>query len=365
MNHYIFRRLLLMIPTLFGIMLINFAVVQVVPGGPVEQMVAQLKDKQKGTNILDNNAGSGDVVNSKIDPSSIQSGGRYVGMDERMVEELKKFYGFDQPAWKRFLVMIKNYLSFNFGTSYSSGQPIIKMIIDRMPVSLSLGLWSTLIIYSIAIPLGIHKAKKKDQTFDHVSSLILILLSSLPSFLVAILLLVVLAGGRYLSIFPLSGLTSDNFASLSVGGKIVDYLWHLVLPITAGTIGGFTSLAILTKNSFLEELGKNYVMLARAIGLPERRVFYGQVFRNAMLLVLASLPATLITTLFTSNLMIEIIFSLNGLGLMGYEAAITRDYSVVFATLYIFTLMSLVLGLIGDICYSLVDPRINFESIDS
>ncbi|MGI9461507.1 MAG: microcin C ABC transporter permease YejB [Alphaproteobacteria bacterium] len=362
MKRYIIRRLLLMIPTLLGIMLINFAVVQVAPGGPVEQAIANLnKPTNQPSNILGGGGGDGIEVNNQNLPSNQQNQNKYVGVDERVVAELEKFYGFDKPAWQRFLIMIKNYLSLNFGTSFSTGQPILKMIWEKMPVSLSLGLWSALLIYTISIPLGIKQATRKDTRFDRWSTITLIMLSSLPAFLLAIFLIILFAGGRYLSLFPLSGLTSDNFADLSWLEKIGDYFWHLALPIFASTIGGFTALTILTKNSFLEELAKPYVMLARAIGMKENRIFYGVVFRNAMLIVLAGLPSLVVSLLFTSSLLIEIIFSLNGLGLMGYEAAITRDYPVVFATLYIFTLLSLILGLIGDICYSLVDPRIHFE----
>ncbi|MDI9314059.1 MAG: ABC transporter permease subunit [Hydrotalea sp.] len=365
MRHYIFRRLGLMIPTLLGIMLINFCVVQMSPGGPVERAIAALKDGSqiKGGNLL-NSGGDAGVQGVNLTNNKLGNQKNYTGVDERVIEQLNKFYGFDKPAWQRFLIMIKNYLMFNFGDSVSTGQPIIEMILHRMPVSLSIGFWSTLLIYSLSIPLGIKQAIKKDSRFDRISTIVLIMLSSLPAFLLAIFLIIVFAGGRYFSWFPLSGLVSDNFASLSPLAKIADYFWHLVLPISASVIGGFTGLTILTKNSFLEELAKPYVMLARAIGMGERHVLYGVVFRNAMLLLIAGLPAMIVSMFFTSNLLIEIIFSLNGLGLMGYEAALTRDYSVVFATLYIFTLMSLVLGLIGDICYSLVDPRINFERME-
>ncbi len=361
MKNYILRRLLFMVPTLFGIMLINFAVVQVAPGGPVERAIAAMTQGNSNT-LLKNETGDGVKVSTTTPSNNYQ--GRYVGVDDRVVAELEKFYGFDKPVVQRFFIMIKNYLQFNFGVSFSTGQPIMQMIAQKIPVSLSLGLWSALLIYAVSIPLGIKQATQKDSYFDKASTVVLIMLSSLPAFLLAVFLIIFFAGGRYFSWFPLSGLVSDNFSELSLFSKITDYFWHLVLPIITITVGGFTSLTILTKNSFLEELTKPYVMLARAIGMGEQKILYGVIFRNAMLIVLAGLPSLIISMLFTSSLMIEIIFSLNGLGLMGYEASITRDYPVVFATLYIFTLLSLVLGLLGDICYSLVDPRINFEKME-
>ena len=365
MKYYILRRLGLMIPTLLGIMLINFAVVQMAPGGPVERAIAAMNNnKNMGGNLLNSNVGDAGVQTANPVNTNLNNQNNYAGVDDRVVAQLKKFYGFDKPAWQRFLIMIKNYLLFNFGDSVSTGQPILQMILERMPVSLSLGLWSSLLIYSLSIPLGVKQAIKKDSRFDQISTIALVMLSSLPAFLLAIFLIIIFAGGRYFSWFPLAGLVSDNFASLAPLAKVADYVHHLILPITASVVGGFTSLTILTKNSFLEELAKPYVMLARAIGMKERKILYGVVFRNAMLLLLAGLPAMIVSMFFTSNLMIEIIFSLNGLGLMGYEAALTRDYSVVFATLYIFTLISLLLGLIGDICYGLIDPRINFERME-
>lgn len=374
MRHYIFRRLLLMIPTLLGIMLVNFAVVQLAPGGPVEYKLAQLKAKgaygdfqtggqiQGAGNLRGGNQGDFSNMggNTPVTATHGINSQQYFGMDERVVAELKKLYGYDKPAYQRFLLMVKNYLTFNFGTSYTSGKPITQLIWERLPVSISLGVWASLLIYAISIPLGMAQAKRKDSRFDQFSSFIIILLSALPSFLIAILLLVLFAGGRFWSIFPLTGIVSDYFAELSFWGKIKDYFWHMALPVFSTTLGGFAGLSILTKNSFLEELNKPYVLLARAKGLTESKVFYGHVFRNAMLLVISGFPAMFIGMLFTSNILIEIIFSLNGLGLLGYDAASTRDYPVVFASLYIFTLLSLVLRLLSDLTYTLIDPRINF-----
>lgn len=362
MSGYILRRLLLMIPTLFGILLINFAIIQAAPGGPVEQMVAKLTNPNAG-GASERMAGGGDLGASA---ASMQSGMQNAyrgtqGIDPELLDEIRKQYGFDKPPLERFWLMLKSYARFDFGTSFFRDQPVIDLILDKMPVSISLGLWTTLLIYLVSIPLGIRKAVRDGSAFDVWSSAIVVVGQAVPSFLFAILLLILFAGGGYFQWFPLRGLTSDDWESLSWFGKVGDYLWHITLPVLAMVIGGFASLTLLTKNSFIEEISKQYVMTARAKGLPERRVLYRHVFRNAMLIVIAGLPAAIIGVLFTGALIIEVIFSLDGLGLLGFEAALSRDYPVMFGTLFIFTLIGLVLKLAGDITYMLVDPRIDFE----
>ena len=351
---YIFRRLLLIIPTLFGILLINFIIIQAAPGGPVEQMIAKLEGFEGATSRI---AGGGAEV--------AVAGSNYrgaQGLDPSLVAEIEKMYGFDKPAPERFWIMLNNYLHMDFGSSFFRDAKVIDLIIEKMPVSISLGLWSTLIVYLVSIPLGIAKATRHGSAFDLWTSTAIIIGYAIPAFLFAILLIVVFAGGSYFDWFPLRGLTSNNFDELNLGGKILDYFWHLVLPITALVIGNFATLTLLAKNSFLDEINKQYVVTARAKGLSNNRVLYGHVFRNAMLLIIAGFPAAFIGLFFTGSLLIEVIFSLDGLGLMSFEAAINRDYPVVFGTLFIFTLLGLVVKLIGDITYTLVDPRIDFES---
>ncbi|WP_322977699.1 microcin C ABC transporter permease YejB [Pseudomonas sp. C11] len=351
---YIFRRLLLIIPTLFGILLINFIIIQAAPGGPVEQMIAKLEGFDGATSRI---AGGGAEVSV--------AGSNYrgaQGLDPKLIEEIEKMYGFDKPAPERFWIMLNNYLHLDFGSSFFRDAKVLDLIIEKMPVSISLGLWSTLIMYLVSIPLGIAKATRHGSAFDVWTSSAIIIGYAIPAFLFAILLIVLFAGGSYWDWFPLRGLTSNNFDDLSLGGKVLDYLWHLVLPVTALVIGNFATLTLLTKNSFLDEIGKQYVTTARAKGLNNRRVLYGHVFRNAMLLIIAGFPSAFIGIFFTGSLLIEVIFSLDGLGLMSFEAAINRDYPVVFGTLFIFTLLGLVVKLIGDITYTLVDPRIDFES---
>lgn len=351
---YIFRRLLLIIPTLFGILLINFIIIQAAPGGPVEQMIAKLEGFDGATSRI---AGGGAEVSV--------AGSNYrgaQGLDPKLIEEIEKMYGFDKPAPERFWIMLNNYLHLDFGSSFFRDAKVLDLIIEKMPVSISLGLWSTLIMYLVSIPLGIAKATRHGSAFDVWTSSAIIVGYAIPAFLFAILLIVLFAGGSYWDWFPLRGLTSNNFDDLSLGGKILDYLWHLVLPVTALVIGNFATLTLLTKNSFLDEIGKQYVTTARAKGLNNRHVLYGHVFRNAMLLIIAGFPSAFIGIFFTGSLLIEVIFSLDGLGLMSFEAAINRDYPVVFGTLFIFTLLGLVVKLIGDITYTLVDPRIDFES---
>jgi microcin C transport system permease protein len=364
MTAYVVRRLLLLVPTLFAIMLVNFAVVQVVPGGPVEQVLAQLDKRAVGATARIA-GGSGETVAPQGGGPQNSSGKSYrgaQGLDPAFVKQLEKQFGLDRPAHERFFLMMKSYLRFDFGKSFFRDQSVMSLVIEKLPVSISLGVWTTLLTYLISIPLGIAKAVRDGSRFDVWTSAVVVAGNAIPSFLFAILLVVVFAGGRYFDWFPLRGLVSENWHDLSWPARILDYLWHMVLPITAMVIGGFASLTILTKNSFLEEIHKQYVLTARAKGLPEQRVLYGHVFRNAMLIVIAGFPAAFIGMLFTGALLIEVIFSLDGLGLLGFEAALNRDYPIMFATLYVFTLLGLLLGLVGDITYMLVDPRIDFES---
>ncbi|SDG30713.1 microcin C transport system permease protein [Pseudomonas benzenivorans] len=351
---YIFRRLLLIIPTLFGILLINFIIIQAAPGGPVEQMIAKLEGFEGATSRI---AGGGTEV--------AVAGSNYrgaQGLDPELIAEIERLYGFDKSAPERFWIMLKNYSRLDFGESFFRDATVTELIIEKMPVSISIGLWSTLIMYLVSIPLGIAKATRHGSSFDVWTSSAIIIGYAIPAFLFAILLIVVFAGGSYFDWFPLRGLTSNDFDQLSLGGKILDYFWHLALPVTALVIGNFATLTLLTKNSFLDEINKQYVVTARAKGLSNNRVLYGHVFRNAMLIIIAGFPSAFIGIFFTGSLLIEVIFSLDGLGLMSFEAAINRDYPVVFGTLFIFTLLGLAVKLIGDITYTLVDPRIDFES---
>ncbi|WP_066016612.1 microcin C ABC transporter permease YejB [Endozoicomonas atrinae] len=362
MSSYILRRLVLMIPTLFGIMLVNFVIIQAAPGGPVEQMIAKLEGFE--VNAISRIGGSS---NAEVQQMSLDESGEYRGrrgLDPELIKDIEKLYGFDKPAHERFLQMIKNYLTFDFGDSFFRDAKVVDLIKEKLPVSISLGLWSTLIIYLISIPLGIRKALKHGSRFDIWSSAVITTGYAIPSFLLAILLIVLFAGGSYWNIFPLRGLISDNFDELSLMGQVWDYIWHMILPIICMVISGFATLTMLTKNSFLDEIHKQYVQTARAKGLDDHKVLYGHIFRNAMLLVISGFPAALIGILFTSSLLIEIIFSLDGLGLLGYEAAINRDYPVVFGSLYIFTLLGMLIKLVGDLTYVAVDPRIDFEARD-
>ncbi len=362
MSSYILRRLVLMIPTLFGIMLVNFVIIQAAPGGPVEQMIAKLEGFE--VNAISRIGGSS---NAEVQQMSLDESGEYRGrrgLDPELIKDIERQYGFDKPAHERFLQMIKNYLTFDFGDSFFRDAKVVDLIKEKLPVSISLGLWSTLIIYLISIPLGIRKALKHGSRFDIWSSAVITTGYAIPSFLLAILLIVLFAGGSYWNIFPLRGLVSDNFDELSLMGQVWDYIWHMILPIICMVISGFATLTMLTKNSFLDEIHKQYVQTARAKGLDDHKVLYGHIFRNAMLLVISGFPAALIGILFTSSLLIEIIFSLDGLGLLGYEAAINRDYPVVFGSLYIFTLLGMLIKLVGDLTYVAVDPRIDFEARD-
>ncbi|MEJ6709283.1 MAG: microcin C ABC transporter permease YejB [Amylibacter sp.] len=356
MGAYIFRRLWLMIPTLIGIMLINFTLIQFVPGGPIERIISQLENDSSATDRI---TGGGSEVQSGGE-STIYEGAR--GLPPELIADLEKQFNLDKPAYQRFFLMMGDYFRFEFGESYFRSISVLELIKEKLPVSITLGVWSTLLAYLISIPLGIRKAVSDGTSFDTWSSGIIIAAYAIPGFLFAILLLVVFAGGSFFQWFPNRGLWSDDFAKLSLFGQIKDYLWHIVLPVTASTIGAFATLTLLTKNSFLDEIKKQYVITARAKGLKESRVFYGHVFRNAMLIIIAGFPAAFIGVFFQSSLIIEIVFSLDGLGLLGFKAALDRDYAVFFGTLYIFGLMGLVVSLISDLMYVFVDPRIDFES---
>ncbi|OUR75258.1 microcin ABC transporter permease [Alphaproteobacteria bacterium 46_93_T64] len=362
---YIFRRLLLMIPTLFGIMVLNFAVIQFAPGGPIEQIIAEIQGTAISATARIGGSGGGDLSSGSSPSAGSGNESSYrgaQGLDPEFIKELEIQFGFDKPAHERFFLMIKNYLVFDFGTSYFRDETVFNLVLEKMPVSISLGLWTTLLVYLISIPLGIKKAVRDGSRFDVWSSSLIIVGNAIPSFLFAVALIVFFAGGSYLDWFPLRGLTSENFDELSLFGKITDYLWHIALPVTAMVIGGFAALTQLTKNSFLDQISQQYVLTARAKGLSEKRVLYGHVFRNAMLIVIAGFPSAFIGILFTGSLLIEVIFSLDGLGLLGFEAAINRDYPVIFATVYVFALLGLVMNLIGDLTYTLIDPRIDFEA---
>ncbi|OYD85762.1 microcin C ABC transporter permease YejB [Azospirillum brasilense] len=364
---YIIRRLLLIIPTLFGIMVINFLIVQIAPGGPIEQMIARVQGTAVEATARIGGTGGGETggAGAQQQAQGGDTGSRYrgaQGLDPEFIKQLEKEFGFDKPLHERFIHMMSNYLMFDFGKSYFRDRSVVDLVIEKMPVSISLGIWTTLIVYLVSIPLGIAKAVRDGQPFDVWTSGVVIVGYAIPSFLFAVLLIVVFAGGRYFDLFPLRGLVSDNWASLPWWRQILDYMWHMVLPVLSMVIGGFAGLTMLTKNSFLEEINKQYVVTARAKGLAERRVLYGHIFRNAMLIVIAGFPGAFIGILFTGALLIEVIFSLDGLGLLGFEAAINRDYPVMFGTLYFFTLLGLIMNLVGDVTYVAVDPRIDFEA---
>ncbi len=364
MGAYILRRLLLMIPTILGIMLITFAIVQFAPGGPVEQVLAQLSGQ--GGSATDRITGGGsDFTQDNQFESSGDSSSSYrgaAGLDPEFIKRLEQQFGFDKPAYERFLIMLWDYARFDFGESYFRKISVIDLIKEKMPVSISLGLWITLISYVISIPLGIRKAVHDGSRFDVWTSGIIIVAYAIPGFLVGVMLLVFFAGGSYFDWFPLRGLTSENFDQLSLLGKVADYFWHLTLPLIALVLAAFATTTLLTKNSFLDEIRKQYVQTARAKGLTERQVLYGHVFRNAMLIVIAGFPGAFISAFFTGSLLIETIFSLDGLGFLGYRSIIDRDYPVVFATLFIFSLIGLFVSLLSDLLYTWIDPRIDFES---
>jgi microcin C transport system permease protein len=348
MAAYILKRLLLMVPTLIGVLLITFIVIQFVPGGPVEQLVAQLK-------------GQGAHGEVSAGTEGLYRGAK--GLDEERIAELKAFYGFDKPAWQRFAAMLGNYLTFNLGDSYFHHQSVLELVLDKLPVSISIGLWTFFITYLACIPLGIAKAVRDGSRFDLVTSTLILIGYAIPGFVLGIALLVLFGGGSFWDLFPLRGLTSDNWEQMSLLGKVLDYLWHMVLPITASVVGSFAVMTMLTKNSFLEEIRKQYVLTARAKGLSENAVLYRHVFRNAIIPLITGFPSAFLAAFFTGSLLIETIFSLDGLGLLSYESVLKRDYPVVMGTLYLFTLIGLVGKLLTDICYVLVDPRIQFEAV--
>ena len=357
-----------MIPTLLGIMVVNFAVIQFAPGGPVEQVIAQLSGNAVGA--TSRFSGGGGDIQGAGNPATVNIGAvnsKYrgaQGLDPEFIKELERQFGFDKPPLERFLTMVWNYARFDFGESYFRSVSVVDLVLEKMPVSISLGLWSTLLAYLISVPLGVRKAVKDGSTFDVWTSAVVIIGYAIPGFLFAVLLVVLFAGGTYWQWFPLRGLTSDGWETMSYFGQLRDYIWHITLPVLALTIGAFATTTLLTKNSFLDEINKQYVVTARSKGLTENRVLYGHVFRNAMLIVIAGFPGAFVSIFFTGSLLIETIFSLDGLGLLGYEAIINRDYPVVFGTLFIFSLMGLVMGLITDITYTLIDPRIDFDRRD-
>lgn len=345
MRRYILKRLLLIVPTLLGIMTLNFFIIQAAPGGPVEQMIARLE---------------GIGAQGEVSSNSVY---KNQGLDEAMLTRINALYGFDKPILERYVLMLKNYLTFNFGESFYKNTKVVDLLIEKLPVSISLGLWSTLLIYLISIPLGIQKALREGSTFDSITSTMIIIGNAIPTFLFALILIILFAGGTYFNLFPLRGIVGDDFESLSLFEKIKDYFWHITLPVLSLSIGGFATLTLLSKNSFLEEIHKQYVKLAFAKGLNASQVLYRHIFRNAMLLIIASIPSALLGMLLSGSLLIEIIFSLDGLGLLGYESIITRDYPVIFGSLYIFTLLGLIITLLSDLLYTLVDPRINFQQV--
>ncbi len=357
MGSYIVKRLLLMIPTLLGVMLLTFAIAQFVPGGPIEQIIAELENPAGQTA---RETGAGGELQSSGQTNSKYRGAS--GLDPEFIKKLEVQFGFDKPPAERFLNMVWNYLRFDFGNSYFNDRPVLSLILEKMPVSISLGLWLTLVSYFVSIPLGISKAVRNGSTFDIWTSTIIVIGYAIPNFIFAIILIVLFAGGSYWDWFPLRGLTSDNFDTLTWFGKVKDYAWHLVLPLIAMGISSFATMSFLTKNSFLDEIGKQYVTTARAKGLTESRVLYGHVFRNAMLLVISGFPAAFLSAFFTGSLLIEQVFSLDGLGLLTFKSVVKRDYAVVFATLYIMTLFGLFIALISDLIYTWIDPRIDFES---
>jgi microcin C transport system permease protein len=368
MTAYIVRRILFMIPTLLGIMFVSFVVVQFAPGGPVERVIAQLTGSDTGAASRISGSPGGDFGargqlqgGSQVDASSSKYRGAQ-GLDPEFIKSLEKQFGFDQPAYIRFFIMLKNYATFDFGKSYFRDVSVLQLIKEKLPVSMSLGIWMTLLTYLISIPLGIRKAVNDGSRFDVWTSGFIIIGYAIPGFLFAILLIILFAGGSFLDLFPLRGLTSDNWAQLPWWKKVFDYFWHLTLPIISMGLGAFATMTLLTKNSFLEEIRKQYVLTAKAKGCTENQVLYGHIFRNAMLIVIAGFPGAFVSAFLTGSLLIETIFSLDGLGLLSFESVLNRDYPVVFATLYIFSLVALVVNLISDLTYTWIDPRIDFET---
>ena len=368
---YFIRRLLLIIPTLFAIMVVNFTIVQFAPGGPVEQIIAQLQGTAVGATARFAGSAGGEVGGAQggqgpaaqaTDATSRYRGAE--GLDPEFIADLERQFGFDKPLHERFFLMMGNYLRFDFGESYYRDETVLALILDKMPVSISLGIWTFLLSYLVSIPLGIRKAVTDGSRFDVATSFAVIVGFAIPGFLFAVLLIVLFAGGTYWKVFPLRGLVSENWSELSMIDQVLDYFWHITLPVLAMAIGAFASLTQLTKNSFLDQINQQYVQTARAKGLTERRVLYGHVFRNAMLIVVSGFPSAFVAMLFTGSVLIEVIFSLDGLGLLGFEAVINRDYPVMFGTLYSFTLLGLLMGIMRDVTYVFIDPRIDFESRD-
>ena len=366
---YVVKRLLLIPITLLAIIIINFGVIQFAPGGPVEQTIARIQGFNIDATARISGSNSGDLASGSETKTAQGAGGNNAstyrgarGLDPEIIKEIERLYGFDKPIHERFFQMMRNYLVFDFGTSYYKDRTVVELIVEKMPVSISLGIWTTLLVYLISIPLGIRKAVRDGSRFDVWTSGLVIVGNAVPGFLFAILLVVLFAGGSFWQIFPIRGLVSPEWREFTWWELMLDYLWHMVLPVGAMVIGGFAGLTMLTKNSFLEEINKQYVVTARAKGLAERQVLYGHVFRNAMLIVIAGFPSAFIGILFTGSLIIEIIFSLDGLGLLGYEAIIGRDYPIMFATLYVFTLLGLLMGILGDLMYVVIDRRIDFEA---
>jgi microcin C transport system permease protein len=354
---YIIRRILLIFPTLLGIMLINFIIIQSAPGGPVDQAIARLQG-----NSFDAMTNIGGSSAAMADPSGMTGYQSARGIDPDLIKELEKQFGFDKPAHIRFLTMLWDYSHFDFGESFYQNVPVVDLVIERMPVSLSLGLWTLLIVYSVSIPLGIRKAVEDGTPFDVWTSMLVLVGYAIPAFILAMLLIILLCGGEFFDVFPFRGITSDGYEELTRFGKIKDYLWHITLPVAAMVAGSFATLTMLTKNSFLDEINKQYVLTAKAKGLAPNRILYRHVFRNAMLIVIAGFPRALMGVLFTGVLLIEVMFSLNGIGLLGFDAIMTRDYPIVFGTLFVFTLLGLAMQVVTDITYTLIDPRIDFES---
>ena len=355
MLFYIFKRLLLITPTLLGIMLINFVIVQFLPGGPVEQMIASLQSHSLGQGV-ESRISAGD------EQLSLQADNNNRHLDPEIIKEIEKIYELDKPATQRFFSMIVRYARFDFGNSFFMDRSVVEIILEKMPVSISLGLWTTILVYLISIPLGIYKAVKNGSRFDAASSTIIVTGYAIPNFLFAVFLIIIFASGEFLNWFPLRGLVSDDFSSLSPFKKVLDYFHHLALPLISMVIGGFASLTLLTKNCFLDEIHKQYVFTALSKGLSSREMLLKHVFRNAMLLIISSFPSALVSILFTSSLLIEVIFSLDGLGRLGFDAALKHDYPIVFGTLFFFSLLGLLLRLISDLTYVMIDPRIDFET---
>jgi len=361
MGIYLLKRVALILPTLFGIILICFVLTLFLPGGPVEQIIAQVTTGTMSTTSGISGGGDAGMQSSSADSAAGQELGSY-GLDPELIADLERQFGFDKPAHERFFTMVVNYLQLELGTSFYQDRPVLGLILERVPISISLGLWSVLLIYGVSIPLGVAKAVRDGSKFDFWTSTAIFVGFAIPGFVFAVLLIVIFAGGNYFDLFPMRGLVSENWRELSWPDRIIDYFWHLVLPITSLTIGGFATLTMLTKNSFMEEIGKQFVLTAYAKGLTQNRVLYGHVFRNAMLIVIAGFPAAFIGIFFTGSVLIEVIFSIDGMGLLSYEAVIKRDYPILMGTVFCFTLIGLVMRLIGDLTYVLVDPRIDFET---